>query len=117
MAVSPNIPGVELLDPITGLPYLSGGLATSSTAAVSSVASSATSVTLAASNVARKCLAVFNDSTQILYLSFAAVASTSAHTVQILAGGYWEMPGTAIYTGIVSGIWASANGSARITEY
>ena len=59
---------------------------------------------------------VYNDSTEILYLKYGATASTTSYTVQIPAGGYWEMP-FPIYTGAIDGIWANnASGVARITE-
>lgn len=86
------------------------------TSAVTSVASSATTVSLLASNASRKQAAFYNDSTQILYLKLGATASTTSYTVQIPAGGYYELPGVTVYTGAIDGIWASANGNARITE-
>lgn len=88
----------------------------SATSAVTSVASSASSVTILASNASRLGAMVFNDSAQILYLKMGATASTSSYTVQIAAGGYYELPGPSMYTGIIDGIWASADGNARITE-
>ena len=59
---------------------------------------------------------VFNDSTQVLYLLFGTTASSSSYTVQIAAGGYFEFPQPA-YAGNVDGIWASANGNARLTSW
>lgn len=92
--------------------------ATASSATVTQVSSSASNTTLAASNGSRKGLTVYNDSTQVLYLKFGATASASSYTVQIAASGYWEMPtGEGIYTGIVDGIWASANGNALVTVW
>lgn len=90
--------------------------ARAATSSVTSVASSATSVTLLASNSARKGATVFNDSTAILYLKFGATASATSYTVQIAAGGYYEFPGPTVYSGIVDGIWSAANGNARLTE-
>jgi hypothetical protein len=89
--------------------------ASCSSATLSSVASSASSVALLASNSARRGMLVFNDSTAVLFLAYAATATTSAYTVQITPNGYWEMP-KPIYPGAISGIWASANGNLRITE-
>jgi hypothetical protein len=88
-----------------------------SSSTVSQVASSASAVTLQAANALRKALIVFNDSTQILYLKFGSAASATSYTVKMVAGAYYEMPTTAVYTGIVTGIWASANGYAYVTEY
>lgn len=91
------------------------GTEASASAAVSNVASSASSVTLKAANTSRRGLLIFNDSTQVLYVKYGATASTSSYTVQIAAGGYWEMPQPP-YTGVVDGIWAASNGNARVTE-
>jgi hypothetical protein len=71
---------------------------------------------LQASNASRKGLMIFNDSTQILRVKFGATASATSYTVQIAPGWYWEMPVRPTYTGIVDGIWASANGNAYVTE-
>jgi hypothetical protein len=86
----------------------------SATAAQSSVASSATNVTLLASNASRLGATVYNDSTAVLYLKLGATASTSSYTIPLLPADYFEVPFG--YTGIIDGIWASANGNARITE-
>lgn len=86
------------------------------TATLSNVASSATNVTILASNASRKQATVFNDSTQILYLKFGTTASNTSYTVQLAAGAYYELPGVRVYTGEIDGLWASANGNARVTE-
>lgn len=85
------------------------------TATVSNVSSSATSVTLLASNAARRSAAFYNDSTQVLYLKFGATASATSFTVRLGPGDYFEMP-VPIYTGVIDGIWVSANGACRVTE-
>lgn len=84
-------------------------------ATLTNVASSASNVTLKAANTARRGLLVVNDSAAILYLKFGATATTSSFTAKIAAGASWEMP-KPTYQGIVDGIWASADGAARITE-
>lgn len=99
----------------------SAGEALTKTVAVTSatlanVASSASTLTLQASNASRRGWACFNDSTQVLYVKFGATASATSYTVKMAAGAYYEMPTTPLYTGIIDGIWASANGSARVTE-
>ncbi len=88
----------------------------SSTATLTSVASSASTVSLLASNTARKGAYFFNDSTAILYLAYAATSSTSAYTVQVPANSFFEMPTEPVYQGAIAGIWSAANGNARITE-
>lgn len=86
-----------------------------SRASQTSVASSASSVSLIAANAARKGLIIQNTSTAILYilLGGGTATATTAHSVQIASNGYYDIGG---FTGAVSGIWASANGQANITE-
>lgn len=86
----------------------------STVSVVTRVASSASNVTLAALNTARRALTIFNDSTSVLYLKMGVTASTVSFTVKIGPDEYYEIPGD--YTGIVDGIWASANGAAQVTE-
>jgi hypothetical protein len=84
-------------------------------ATLANVASSATNVTLFAAAVANM-RTIFNDSTAVLYVKFGATASTTSYTTQIAAGGYYEFP-QPLYTGQVDGLWASANGFARVTSW
>lgn len=92
------------------------GAGSAATGTLANVASSATSVAVLAANTSRKGASVFNDSTAILYLKLnVAAASSSSYTVQMAAGSYYEVPSG--YNGALSGIWASANGNARVTEY
>lgn len=80
------------------------------------VASSGSSVALFTANEQDNGRTVFNDSTAVLYLKFGATASTTDYTVQIAAGGFYEFPFPP-YVGEVDGIWASANGNARLTAW
>ena len=87
---------------------------------LANVASSASSVTLFAAATGRVNMRViFNDSTQVLYVALdGSVASTSNYTVQIAAGGYYELPCPGdVPGGRVTGIWAAANGFARLTSW
>jgi hypothetical protein len=85
-----------------------------SAGALSSVAASASAVTLKASNASRKSIAVVNDGTGTLYIGTSATTPTTAlYTVKLDPGGIFYDDG---YTGIVQGIWSPANGSARVTE-
>lgn len=88
-----------------------------STSTLTSVASSATSVTILAANTARKGASISNTSTAILYLRLNAGTAdiTTGHTVQMASNTYFEVPFG--YTGAIVGIWASANGSANVTEF
>jgi hypothetical protein len=81
------------------------------------VASSASNVTLFAAATGRVNMrTIYNDSTAVLYVKYGATATTSDYTVQVPAGGYYEFP-QPVYGGKVDGIWASANGNARLTSW
>lgn len=89
------------------------------TATLSNVSGSASSVTLLSANASRKGAIITNDSTAVCYVKFGTTASTTSFTVYILgsvsgAPSYYEVPFT--YTGRIDAIWASATGTARITE-
>lgn len=84
------------------------------TSSVTSVASSASNVTILASNASRLGATIYNDSNQELYLKLGATASTTSFTVKMNKDDYYEIPFG--YTGVIHGIWTSANGFARITE-
>lgn len=91
----------------------------SATNTTATVASSATVVTLIASNANRLGATIYNDSTALLYVKLGATASLTDFTVLLSGtvssiGGYYEVPFG--YTGIITGIWASATGSARVGE-
>lgn len=88
----------------------------SSTGTQTNVASSATDVTILASNANRVGGSVYNDSTAILYLlAGSGTSSTTNYSLQLAANDYFEIP--AHYTGVLKGIWASATGNARVTEF
>lgn len=88
-----------------------------STPTVTQVASSITSGALSASNGSRKGWMIFNDSTAILYLLYGSgTASSTNYSVKIPAQSLFEMPTNPVYTGALSGVWASANGFAYVTE-
>lgn len=86
------------------------------TPVTANVASSATSVTVFAATGQASGRTVFNDSTAVLYLKFGTTASATSYTVQMLAGDYYEFP-QPVFCGRVDGIWASANGNARVTSW
>ena len=83
--------------------------------AFSTVSSSASSVAIVAARANRKKLIIVNTSTAILYLDFTGgtATATTAHGYQMASNTNLVLDG---YTGPVSGIWASANGQANITE-
>lgn len=82
---------------------------------VTAVPSSATVVTILAASQARAMASIFNDSSAALTLKMGPAASITDKSVIVGAGGYFEVP--IDYTGIITGLWASVNGSAYVTEY
>jgi hypothetical protein len=87
----------------------------STTAALTSVAGSVSSVTLLAANTPRQAAVIVNDSTAFLYVKFGSSASTSSYTYRLFPYATLEFP-QPVYNGIVTGIWSSATGNARMTE-
>lgn len=102
---------------VTGQLYLAnpGGASAATTGTITSVAGSTSTGVLLASNASRKFATFYNESTAVLYLATAATSTTSAYTVQVPASGFYEF--STNYTGVISGIWAAANGNVRITEF
>lgn len=89
---------------------------TSGTATPSNVAGVASSTTILASNASRKKALVYNDSTAILYLLLGAgTASTTNYSLKLFPEDSYELE-TPVFTGQLTGIWASATGAARVTE-
>lgn len=71
---------------------------------------------IAAANVARRGLMVYNDSANNLFLALGAAASSTSYTCKVPGGAYYEMPYG--YDGLVTGIWdgSTHTGAARVTE-
>lgn len=86
-------------------------------ATVSRVATSTTTAALfAAAGTRIRGRTIFNESSVVLYVKFGATASATDYTVQIGAGGYFELP-VDTYGGVVHGILASGTGSAQCTSW
>jgi hypothetical protein len=106
---------------ISGAVTVSSGAITATetkptTGTQSSVSGSASSVTLLASNASRKGAMIANDSSAALYVLLGSgAASTTAYTVKLNQDDVFELP-YPVYTGQITGIWASATGAARVTE-
>lgn len=88
---------------------------TTGTATLANVTAVTISTTLLTTNTSRIGATIYNDSTSILYLKFGTTASTTSFTVKLLAEDYFELP-QPIFTGHITGIWASTTGAARTTE-
>ena len=79
------------------------------------VASATSSTPLALKDPTRRMLCFYNASSAALYLGLGPNTTTGDFTVIVPAGGYYELPWIAT-SAHVSGVWASVNGSAMITE-
>lgn len=78
-------------------------------------ASTTDGTTLSAANAERRGLLVYNDSTASLFLNLGSGASSTNFTIKLNPDDYYELP-KPIYTGLVTGVWTSAVGFARLTE-
>ncbi len=78
-----------------------------------SVAASATVVTLAALNANRKTLEITNDGVNVLYIKKGASASLTDYTYKLFTNDTGVIDD---YTGVVTGIWDVAVGTAIGTE-
>jgi hypothetical protein len=87
--------------------------AKSSTSTLANVTAATSSTTLRAAETARRAVIIVNDSTAVCYVKYGTGASSTSYT-------YLMQPGEALreerYTGIITGIWVSVNGAARVTE-
>jgi len=92
-----------------------GGPTMATTANKTNVPAAVASTVLLAANAVRLGASIYNDSPAELLVSMGATASASSFSVDMLPGAYFEVP--ANYTGVISGLWASATGNARVTEY
>lgn len=92
------------------------GGAKGDTGTASSVAISATSVTLLAANTDRVTAIIRNDTNQNLYIAHGATATLSS-AIKLKKGDTYFLD-VGEYTGEISGIWdsASGGGNAQITE-
>lgn len=87
------------------------------TPTTTSVASSATSVTILAANSNRRGFSISNISAEKLYLSFTAPASTANCFIEVPPGAFLLLDQQLMVTNAIYGLWAAANGAAQVTEY
>lgn len=95
-------------------------VAAPATGTKSNVSAAAASTSILASNANRRGAVFYNDSTAILYLDLSGgTASLTSFSIAMGGGGYFELPDGkhGVYTGAITGIWASATGAVRVTEF
>jgi len=84
-----------------------------SIATLSNVTMTGSSVTLAAQNLTRRNLLIYNDTGVVCYVKLGSGASATSFTVKLADQGYYELAAPA-YTGIVTAL--AASGTVRVTE-
>lgn len=82
-----------------------------------SIASSASSQLLLASNVNRKGYTIANSSTETLYLSFTTPATVANSFLLLPPRAVVQNDQFLIVSNAIYGIWTAANGTAQVTEY
>lgn len=91
---------------------------TSATNTLTSVADNASSVSLLASNAARLCFTLYNDSTSAVFVKCGATASATSFTKKMLPREVWTTADLGVnWIGAIDAIWETAPGGAmRINE-
>ena len=87
------------------------------TPTTTSIASSASSVTILAANANRKGFSISNISTAKLYLSYTNPATTANCFIEVPSGTFLLLDQQLIVPNAIYGIWARVNGTAQVTEY
>lgn len=105
-----NVKAVLIVNPDGSIPTSSSPVG--STSVVSSVASSVSVQTLAASDTSRIAAKVFNASTANLYVKEGSGATLSDYSYKLLPGDLLVVKD---YNGILTGLWDIANGAAKVT--
>ena len=85
----------------------------SSSSAVTSVSSDVVSQTLKAANSSRKVLYIVNESSDNLFVKYGTGATTSDYTIKLASQDIAIIDD---WSGIVTGVWDVATGSAKVTE-
>jgi hypothetical protein len=87
------------------------------TPTTTSVASTVVSTLILASNASRRGFSISNISSSKLYLSFTNPATQANCFIEMQGGAFLFFNHDCIVTNAIYGIWASANGTAQVTEY
>lgn len=85
------------------------------TSTVTRVASSTTSIMLAAANASREGLLLYNDSSATQTIKFGITASLTDFTVKLTPRMFYEVA-SPIYVGRIDVISSSTNGAIQVTE-
>ncbi len=87
----------------------------SSSANITTVQASTESIQVLPENNSRKGIILYNDSNNIVYISFGSDATLESWSIKI--GPFQAYENSLDYIGSISAIWATLNGSLQITEF
>ena len=76
---------------------------------------STSAVTIAAPDLLRRGLILWNDSTATCYVKFGSAASNTSFTWRLTTQSGYELP-IPVYIGEITAVWESATGSMQVTE-
>lgn len=117
-----SLPSITVANPVTSvainnLPVTQQvQVKAANVAALSSVEATTSSVVLLSGNSNRMQAIIVNDSPSLLYVAYAPISSSGLCSYILADGQTLELISQPIYNGIISGVWAGAIGSAKITE-
>ena len=86
-----------------------------SSTVITNIASTIGTVVLAVAQSKRTNLAIYNASTQVLYMKLGSGAKSTDFTLMMVGSGYYELP-RPVYNGQITGVWPTANGFAMVSE-
>jgi len=84
-------------------------------ATLTNVTAATSSTTILAANVNRRSCVIYNDSSSDAYVKYGTAASATSFTFLLPSLGLVTIQGEE-YAGIITGIWNTATGTARVTE-
>lgn len=87
-----------------------------STATITTVDSSASSVQILAENTARVGFSCVNTDSYAVLIKFGTTASSTSYTIRLTQNSFYEMP-SPVYTGRIDAIWeGNGDGALIVTE-
>lgn len=88
-----------------------------SSASITSVTvSNLTSTVLLNSNISRGFASFYNEGSEEILIKLGSTAASSSYSLKVYPNGYFELPSSPVYTGVIEAISVSTNVIVRITE-
>lgn len=105
------------------MPVIIDGSAAPTTADLTSVTVSTTSVVVAAENLERRFLSIYNASAATAYVALAETATSDAFSFPLTEGSFWESPLSwshsrpRPFAGVVSAVTTTGTATLKVTEW